>query len=87
MNDTDPDIAALVHARLMAKTGEERFLMGVGMHDAARRMVLASFPQNLADHERKLLLFQRFYGTAHPASEHVGGCMHSGGIPLQNSSS
>ena len=32
MNDTSPEIAAMVHARTMAKTGEERFLMGIRMH-------------------------------------------------------
>jgi hypothetical protein len=34
MNDTSKDIAALVHDRLMAKSGAERFLMGVRMHEA-----------------------------------------------------
>ncbi len=62
MNDTSPEIAAIVHARLMAKTGEERFLMGIRMHEAARRMVMASFPPGISDGERKKLLFERFYG-------------------------
>lgn len=62
MNDTSPEIAAMVHARLMAKTGEERFLMGVRMHEAARRMVMASFPPGISDEQRKKLLFERFYG-------------------------
>lgn len=62
MNDTSPDITAMVHARLMAKTGEERFLMGVRMHEAARRMVMASFPPGISDEQRKQLLFKRFYG-------------------------
>ena len=62
MNDTSPEIAAMVHARLMAKTGEERFLMSIGMHEAARRMVMASFPPGISDEQRKKLLFDRFYG-------------------------
>jgi hypothetical protein len=62
MNDTSPEIAAMVHARMMAKTGEERFLMGVRMHEAARRMVMASFPPGISDEQRKKLLFERFYG-------------------------
>lgn len=62
MNDTSPEIAAMVHARLMAKTGEERFLMGIRMHEAARRMVMASFPPGISDEQRKQLLFERFYG-------------------------
>ena len=65
MNDTSPEIAAMVHARLMAKTGEERFLMGVRMHEAARRMVMASFPPGISDEQRKQLLFERFYGADH----------------------
>jgi hypothetical protein len=52
MNDTSAVIAALVHARLMAKSGAERFLMGVRTHEAARRIVLASFPQGHCNQER-----------------------------------
>ncbi|MCW1924041.1 hypothetical protein OKA05_15850 [Luteolibacter arcticus] len=63
MNDTSPEIAAMVHARLMAKTGEERFLMGVRMHEAARRMVMASFPPGISDQQQKRILFERFYGN------------------------
>jgi hypothetical protein len=63
MNDTSPEIAAMVHARMMAKTGAERFLMGIRMHEAARRMVMASFPAGITDAERKKLLFERFYGS------------------------
>lgn len=63
MNDTSPEIAAMVHARLMTKTGEERFLMGIRMHEAARRMVMASFPPGISDEQRKRLLFERFYGS------------------------
>jgi hypothetical protein len=66
MNDTSPEIAALVHARMMAKTGEERFLMGIRMHEAARRMVMASFPPGITNEQRKQLLFERFYGGEVP---------------------
>lgn len=62
MNDTSAAITALVHSRLMAKSGAERFLMGVRMHEAARRMVLASFPPDISDSERRRLLRERFYG-------------------------
>ncbi|MEO8615778.1 MAG: hypothetical protein ABI600_11610 [Luteolibacter sp.] len=63
MNDTSPEISAMVHSRMMAKTGEERFLMGVRMHEAARRMVMASFPVGISAAQRKQLLFERFYGN------------------------
>jgi len=64
MTDTSPEITALVHARLMAKSGTERFLMGVRMHEAARRMVLASFPAGTSTADQRRLLYQRFYGDA-----------------------
>ena len=56
----------MVRARLMARSGEERFRMGVEMFEAARRMVLASLPSNLTEIERKRLLFQRIYGEDLP---------------------
>lgn len=71
MNDTSPEIAALVHARMMAKTGEERFLMGIRMHEAARRMVMASFPPGISEEQRKQLLFERFYGGELPSPPHT----------------
>lgn len=66
MTDTSPEIAELVRARLMARTGAERFRMGVEMFEAARRMVLASLPAELSDDERKRRLFERFYGESLP---------------------
>ena len=66
MTDTSPEIAEMVRARLMAKSGAERFRMGVEMFDAARRMVLASLPAGLPEPERKRLLFQRLYGEPLP---------------------
>lgn len=67
MTDTPPEIAELVRARLMAKSGAERFRMGADMFDAARRMVLASLPAELPEPERKRRLFQRLYGLPFPA--------------------
>ena len=62
MNDTPPEIAEMVRARLMALSGAERFIMGARMFDAARRMVLASLPAGLSETERKRQLFARIYG-------------------------
>ena len=62
MNDTPPEIAEMVRARLMARSGAERFRMGVEMFEAARRMVLVSLPTNLSEAERKRRLFGRIYG-------------------------
>jgi hypothetical protein len=50
----------------VAKSGAERFRMGVEMFEAARRMVIASFPVGLSDTDRKRLLFERVYGEKLP---------------------
>jgi hypothetical protein len=68
MTDTPPEIAEMVRARLMAKSGAERFRMGVEMFEAARRMVLASLPVDLPDAERKRRLFERLYGMPLPTA-------------------
>jgi hypothetical protein len=66
MNDTPPEIAEMVRARLMARSNQERFRMGVEMFEAARRMVLASLPSELSPEERKRMLFERLYGFPLP---------------------
>jgi hypothetical protein len=68
MNDTSPEIAAMVQERLMQKSGAERFRMGVEMFEAARRMVLASMPAGLSEEELKRRLFERIYGFPLPAT-------------------
>ncbi len=68
MTDTSPEIAEMVRARLMARTGAERLRMGVEMFEAARRMVLASLPADLSESDRKQRLFERIYGVRLPAS-------------------
>ena len=67
MTDTSPEIAELIWQNLMARSGEERFLMGVRMFDAAREMVLASLPPGLSPEELKRQLFHRLYGQPLPA--------------------
>lgn len=67
MNDTPPEIAEMVRARLMALSGAERFIMGARMFESARRMVLASLPAGLSETERKRQLFSRLYGEALPS--------------------
>lgn len=63
MNDTSPEIAALMRERLLAHSGAERVLMGSRMFDAARAMVLASFPSGLSEIEIKRRLCERLYGN------------------------
>jgi hypothetical protein len=62
MNDTDPKIAELVRERLMERSGAERVMMASGMFEAAKAMVLASFPEGLSELEIKQRLCERLYG-------------------------
>ena len=66
MTDTPPEIAALVRQKLMARSGEERFVMGALMFDAAREMILASLPEGLPADQLRQQLFQRVYGQPLP---------------------
>ena len=67
MTDTSPELVELVRQKLMARSGEERFLMGVRMFEAAREMVLASLPAGLSPEELRRQLFQRLYGQPLPS--------------------
>ena len=53
MTDTLPEIERLLREKMMARTAEERFIMGAQMFDAAVTMVDASLPPNLPEAERK----------------------------------
>lgn len=66
MNDTSPEIAELVRQKMMALSGEERFIMGCRSFEAARAMVVASLPKDLPPLEFKRLLYQRIYGEPLP---------------------
>ena len=65
MGDTHPEIEERFHQMMMARSGEERFLMGCSMFDAAKRLVrasiLASHPE-ASEAEIRQQLFLRFYG-------------------------
>jgi hypothetical protein len=63
MNDTSQAIADIVRAKLLARPGAERVLMGSQMFDAARAMVLASLPGGLSEIEIKGRLCERLYGS------------------------
>ena len=66
IKDTHPEIEEMVRARLMARSAEERFMMGVEAFEAARTMILASLPQNLPPKALKRLLYERIYGVPAP---------------------
>lgn len=62
MTDTPPEIAKMVREMLMARSGFERVMMGVRASQAAREIVLSSFPPELSEIEIKRRLCERFYG-------------------------
>jgi hypothetical protein len=64
VNDTDPDFARRFFNMIMARTGEERFMMGISSFDAAREIVLASLPKDLPQNELNRKLFERIYGAS-----------------------
>jgi hypothetical protein len=63
MTDTPPEIEKLYFDMLMKKSNEERFLMGARMFEAAKEIVIASFPEGLSKSEFRERLFLRFYGS------------------------
>lgn len=62
MNDTDTEIEQLVRRRMLERSGAERVMMGSRMFDAAKAMILASFPADLTPLEIKERLCERLYG-------------------------
>lgn len=61
MTDTSPAMEKIYRERLMALSPEDRWERGARMFDAARTLVMASFPPNLSTVDLRLRLLQRFY--------------------------
>ena len=62
MTDTSPEIERMVREKIMARSGEERFVMGAQMFDAVREMIRASLPLDLSELEKRRRLCERLYG-------------------------
>jgi hypothetical protein len=62
MSDTPPEIERMVRDEIMARSGEERLIMGAQMFDSAREMLKASLPKDLSETEQRRVLFKRIYG-------------------------
>lgn len=62
VKDTPPEINAMLFAAMMAKTPEERFLMGMDMMATARAMVWASIASDMPENRRRKEVCDRFYG-------------------------
>ena len=61
----------MVREKIMARSGEERFIMGAQMFDSAREMIKASLPKGLTETEQRRLLFKRIYGKEMTPAEHA----------------
>jgi hypothetical protein len=68
MTDTSPEMMERYRSMLLARSPSERVVMAAQMFDAARAIVLASFPPNLSLDERRRRLFARLYGDDVPPS-------------------
>jgi hypothetical protein len=62
MSDTPPEIERMMRDKLMALSGEERFVMGAQVFDSPREMIMASLPPGLSEAQRRRQLFKRIYG-------------------------
>jgi hypothetical protein len=61
MKDTSKEIEEKYRQMLMAKSGEERFLMGISMFASAKKIVEASLPAGLTAEEKRLAMLKRVY--------------------------
>ena len=73
MTDTAPEFERMMRDKLMARSGEERFVMGAQMFESACEMVKASLPRGLSEAERRRQLFMRVYGKELNL-DHLYGC-------------
>jgi hypothetical protein len=62
MTDTPPEVKRIMREKLMALSGEERFVIGAEMFESAREMIKASLPADLSEAQRLRELFRRTYG-------------------------
>lgn len=66
VEDTSPEINALLFGLMMKRSSGERLRMGLDMMATAKQLVWASLPPGLSDRERRSAFYQRFYGTPCP---------------------
>ena len=52
----------MMRDKIMARSGEDRFVMGAQMSESARETVKASLPSGLSKMEQRRELFRRLYG-------------------------
>ena len=66
MTDTAPAIQRLFRDRIMARSGQERLIMGAETFEAARQIILSSFPPHLSERQRREQLYRRIYNQELP---------------------
>ena len=64
MNDTSPEVEAVLKVRYAAMSRSDRALMALQMFETAQRIVLSSLASGLSDEQRRRELCRRFYGDA-----------------------
>lgn len=62
MTDTPPEIERMVREKIMAVSGEMRFIIGAEMFESAMQMAKASLPPGLPIAEQRRRLFKHIYG-------------------------
>ena len=62
MNDSGPEIEALLKARYETMSGSERALLALQMFETAQQIVLSSLTPALSEDKRRRELCRRFYG-------------------------
>jgi len=62
VTDTPAEIERIVREKIMAISGEERFIMGAQMFESAMEMAKASLPAGLSGAEQRRRLFKHIYG-------------------------
>lgn len=78
--DTPEEIEKIYIEKLRQKTDTERALMGFSMFETARYLMNISLPCILTDKDKKIAIFNRFYGndfsqeTRDKIIEHLGMC-------------
>ena len=65
--DTTPEIEEMQQKLWMRRTPQERAEFAASMFDSARRVIIASLPENLSKREFKQQLYFRTYGEHLPA--------------------
>jgi hypothetical protein len=66
MSDTSPEIEKMQFEMMIKLGAKKRIALGCEMFMAARKLLLASLPQNLSEHELKKQYYLQMYGEPLP---------------------